>query len=290
LYAGAVAVTVGNAAVAADVAQLRAAPRASDVVRGRVPSLRVAMRGGGSLLEALTHLLDNHDALTEEESNKVKWESRAAGFVENCADALDTAESGQFLPKLLLLRDGRVGVGPESVAAVEGRHWRPAVVGIKLTALQGNMNYNDDQGRRVVPHACSVVDDDVLPMLSRASEAGALFSALDGSSLGALHAAKVDLVVVPNNFVIADSNTVRTKDKGKMKAGARYVWMTYVDALIDSRASFDDVDLRRHHAVYKPGQGDWDKIPRGKNAWQSSGPPATPYPPGFSRGALDATL
>ena len=45
--------------------------------------------------------------------------------------------------------------------------------------------------------------------------------------------------------------------------------------------SFDNEELRRHHAVYKPGQGNWNGPFRDGNKWTWPGPPTEPYPPGF---------
>ena len=125
MYAGAVAVEVENAAIVADVALLRNIPRGSDVLAGRVDSLEVAMVGGGTPLEALTHALDEHYALEEAQSLKVTYESRMAGFVESCDEALDGAAVGE-ISKFLLLGDD--GVGPNSRVAVVGRPCRPMVV------------------------------------------------------------------------------------------------------------------------------------------------------------------
>ena len=276
LYAGAVAVEVGNAAIAADVERLRDMPRGSDVLAGRVDSLEVAMVGGGTPLEALTRAFDVHYALEEEESLRVQCESRAAGFAESRAEALDAAELGE-ISKFLLLGGDRVG--PNSRAAVVGRPHRSMVVAIKLNARQGSVRFRDDQGG--TPHACSVVGEEVLPTLEKAAGAGASFTALDGSRIRKLEIAVVDLVLVPVDFPIADSRTIKTREIGEMRKGARYLYMSYVPALLDSDVSFDNPELRRHHAVYKPGRGDWDGPPRGGNAWTWPGPPTEPYPPGF---------
>ena len=66
-----------------------------------------------------------------------------------------------------------------------------------------------------------------------------------------------------------------------MKKQARIVWISYLKALLDSDASFDNLALRRHYAVSKPGRGDWESSFRGGNAWTWPGPPTEPYPPGF---------
>ena len=278
LYAGAVAVEVENAAVPEDVELLLAVPRASNVVRGHVESLRVPMVGGGSLLEALTSALDVHYTLTEEESNKVKWLSRMAGFEESHAEAVDAAESGE-ISKFLLL--GEDCVGPNSRAAVVGRPYRSMVVEVKLTTRQSLSYYVDDQGQRVQPHSCCVVKEEVLPTLGRAAEAGALFRALDGSRIQKLATTAVDLVLVPEDYQVLSVQTIGTQSGADMRKEARILYTTYVPALLDSDVSFDDPELRRHHAVYKPGRGDWNSTFRGGNAWTCPGPPTEPYPPGF---------
>ena len=71
-----------------------------------------------------------------------------------------------------------------------------------------------------------------------------------------------------------------------MRKGTRYLYMSYVPALLDSDVSFDDPELRRHHAVYKPGRGNWDGPFRDGNNWTCPGPPTEPYPLGFGRSAL----
>ena len=62
-----------------DVERLRAVPRGSDVVRGSVDSLQVAMVGGGTPWDALTSAFNVHYALEDAESDKVKYTSRLAG-------------------------------------------------------------------------------------------------------------------------------------------------------------------------------------------------------------------
>jgi len=264
----------------ADVALLRNIPRGSDVLAGRVDSLEVAMVGGGTPLEALTHALDVHYTLEEAESLKVTYESRLAGYLENCAEALDAAEGGE-ISKFLLLDDSEAGVGPLSRAAVDGRPFRSAVLGIKVSQFQSAVNYLDDEGKQVKPHACCVVEEEVLPMLARAAEAGASFTALDGSRIKNLGSTGVDLILVPIGFPILHTETIKSENAVEMRKQARYVWMSYVDALLDSDASFDNEELRRHHAVYKPGRGNWDGPFWGRNAWDRPGPPTEPYPPGF---------
>ena len=279
MYTGAVAVTVANAAIAADVALLRDIPRGSAVVSGSVDSLEVAMVGGGTPLEALTHALDVYYALEEAESLKVTYESRLAGYLENCAEALDAAKGGE-ISKFLLLDDSEAGVGPLSRAAVDGRPFRSAVVGIKVSQFQSAVNYLD-KGRQVRPHSCCVLNDDDLSTLGRAAGAGASFTAPDGSRIKSLQSADVDVVLVPIDVPILGLNTIKCKDMGRMKKEARFLYMPFVDALLDSDASFDDERLRRHYAVFKPGRGDWNSTFRGDNAWTWPGPPAERYPPGF---------
>ena len=276
VYAGAVAVEVENAAIAADVERLRAVPRGSDVVRGSVDSLQVAMVGGGTPWDALTSAFNVHYALEEAESDKVKYVSRLAGFKESCAEALDAAELGEFSKFLLL---GGDVVGPDSRAAVVGSAFRSAVVGVKVNRRQGLLRYRDDQGQKVTPHACCVVTDDVLLILGKAAEAGASFTAPDGSRIQ--ESAAVDVVLVPIDYTISRTDNIKSRQNARMRQEARYVWMSYVDALLDSDASFDNEELRRHHAVYKPGRGNWDGPFSGRNAWTWPGPPTEPYPPGF---------
>ena len=267
---------VENAAIAADVERLRADPRGSAVVRGSVDSLQVAMVGGGTPWDALTGALDKHYTLAEDESDKVKYASRLAGFCENRAEALDAAELGEISKLLLLYGDA---VGPNSRAAVGGEKFRSAVVGVKVNTQQSGIRIGGPGG--TVPHACCVVDDVLLPTLGRAAGAGALFTALDGSRIKNLGSTDVDVVLVPIDFPILTSQTIRSKSPGNMRKEARYVWMSYVDALLDSDASLDDERLRRHHAVYKPGRGNWNGPFRDGNAWTWPGAPTEPYPPGF---------
>jgi len=276
LYTGAVAVTVANAAIAADVALLRDIPRGSAVVSGSVDSLEVAMVGGETPLEALTRALDVHYALEEAESDKVKYESRAAGFAESLTEALDAAQVGE-ISKLLLL--GADCVGPNSHAAVVGRPFRPMVVGVKIGPRQRQVYYVNDQGDNVRPHACCVVDDDFLSTLSKVAEAGGSFTHRDGSRIGKLQDSHVDIVLVPIDFPIRHSLTIKSENAAEMRKEARYLFTTYVDALLGSDVSFDNEELRRHHAVYK--LQDWTRNSSKYNPWLMPGPPTEPYPPGF---------
>ena len=116
-------------------------------------------------------------------------------------------------------------------------------------------------------------------MLARAAEAGASFTAPDGSRIQ--ESAAVDVVLVPIDYTISRTDNIKSRQNARMRQEARYVWMSYVDALLDSDASFDNEELRRHHAVYKPGRGNWDGPFSGRNAWTWPGPPTEPYPPGF---------
>ncbi len=70
---------------------------------------------------------------------------------------------------------GRPGYGAVRLAMA---HWRPdfddvpragikpTYVGVKLNKRQRGINYLDDEGKQVKPHACCVFEEEVLPIVA----------------------------------------------------------------------------------------------------------------------------
>ena len=82
-----------------------------------------------------------------------------------------------------------------------------------------------------------------------------------------------------DNYSVQHIPPGESENAAEMRKEARYLFTTYVDALLGSDVSFDNEELRRHHAVYK--LQDWTRNSSKYNPWLMPGPPTEPYPPGF---------
>ena len=204
-----------------------------------------------------------------------------ADLVLRCTEAVAAGEG-------LFLR--RVGdpVGPDSRGPVDGEGVRPAVVGIKW-GFTGTIRYGN--GTTYSPEAAAVVDCD--EVLKRAAANGASFRNLDGSVIRDVRHADVDMVLVPPNYNVKDSASVRC-DGSQRSPGRnarymevdRFLWSTYFDALLDSGTTFDNsATLRRQHTVCRLQDETRPPTPPGVytgpafNPWVVNRPPGWQEPP-----------
>ena len=211
----AVHIDIEDAAVEEDVVALENAPRACDVVRGGVATFPpVDVEGHDSPAAWLREEIDAWEQAPENVKKEARCRTRMADLVRRCAEAV-AAEEGVFL------RRAGDPVGPDSRGPVDGEGVRPAVVGVRWTH-PGTIVYRDDRPA-YSPEAAAVVDCDVA--LKRAADKGASFRNLDGSAIGDVRRADVDMVLVPPNYNVRDWQSVRC-DGSQRSPGrnARRAW------------------------------------------------------------------
>jgi hypothetical protein len=278
----AVDISLENAAVEEDVAALETTPRACDVVRGNVAAFPpVDLVGYDSLADWLHAEIVAWERAPANVKLEAKCRARMADLVRRCATAVE-AKTGKFL------RRAGDPVGPDSRGPVDGEAVRPAVVGVKW-GHPGTIRYRD--GTTYQPEAAEVVDCDVA--LKRAADNGASFRKLDGSAIGDVRRADVDMVLVPPNYNVTDWKSVRC-DGSQRSPGRnarymevhRFLWSTFVDALLDSGTTLDNsAALRRQHAVCRLQDETRPPNPPGVttgptfNPWLVNRPPGWQEPP-----------
>ena len=277
----AVDVSLENAAVEEDVVALENVPRACDVVRGGVATFPpVDVKGYDSLQAWLNAEIDAWERAPENEKYEAKCRARVHDLVQRCATAV-AAETGKFL------RRADDPVGPDSRGPVAGEAVRAAVLGVQ-TDRRGGFRRG---GTSFTPEAAAAVDCDVV--LERAADNGASFRNLDGSAIGDIHEADVDMILVPPEHNVTDTSSVRCfgsqKPPGRnarYREVHRFFWSTFVDALLDSDTTFDNsAALRREHAVFRLQDETRPPTPRGVrsgptfNPWMVNRPPGWQEPP-----------
>ena len=279
---GAVDISLENEAVEADVVALENAPRACEVVRGGVATFPpVDVEGYDSPAEWLRTEVDDWEAMPANVKKEAKCRARMADLVLRCATAV-AAEEGLFL------RRAGDPVGPDSRGPVDGEGVRPAVVGVKWSH-PGSIRYGN--GTSYYPEPAAVVACDAV--LKNAADNGASFRNLNGSAIGDIRWADVDMVLVPPNYNVRDRDGVCCYGSQSLpghntryREERRIFWSTFVDALLDSDTMFDDsAALRRQHAVYGLQDETRPPSPAGVrtgptfNPWVVNRPPGWQEPP-----------
>ena len=276
---GAVNISLENAAVEADVAALETTARACDIVRGNVATFPpVDVEGHASLADWLRAEVDAWERAPENVKKEARCRTRMADLVLRCATAV-AAGTGEFL------RRAGDPVGPDSRGPVDGEGVRPAVVGVKWNH-PGTIVYRD--GRPAYsPEPAAVIDCDAV--LKRAADNGVSFRYLDGSAIGDVRRADVDMVLVPPNYNVRDWKSVRCDGSQRLPGrNARYMevhrflWSTFFDALVDSGTTFDDsATLRRQHTVCRLQDETRPPTPNGVHTGPAFNPWVVNRPPGW---------
>jgi hypothetical protein len=264
----AVAISLENEAVEADVVALENAPRACNVVQGAVAAFPpVDVEGYPSLAAWLPAALDEWDQAPENVKKEATYRARIDDFMERSATAV-AARTGKFL------RRAGDPVGPFSRAPVAGGAVRAAVVGIVSSS---RITF---RGTNFTPDHAAVVSCQA--ELRRAADEGASFRRANGVKFGKLWNEDVDYAIVPVDFPVIHNRSVRIDGsqrgrngslQGQYVAERRYLWATCVEALLDDPgASIDNLAFRKQHAIY--GLEDETQPHRAQiNDWEPRRPP-----------------